>query len=310
MLFANTIETKTIHAKRNSTCTRAMPACSYGFDGNNWPKMVNTLLPIDIVPGKANGVCRKTIYRTRKTFRFAKKSVDFSSSRNFFARNLRNITTLFESSCTNENNKLLYEIKEDNSLSSSSAAAARTKWRNFLTLHECLCVCVRNAMLSFLLLSGICWRNHAIQMGIEIAGAPISQMLLFQHFFYFSLANISYVLLFSFLWFYIDFRNWMKTFLMSLHGKAHWLWLSSVVVPVDGSEIFGARDTIVKSNANKLARTWLLCLCYALVMAFARDNNNNNHHHHQPCRGSCSKWHNRITTNDVKTEWEKWQRSK
>lgn len=176
MLFANTMETKTIHGKRNSTCTRAMPACSYGFDGNNWPKMVNTLLPIDIVPGKANGVCRKTIYRTRKTFRFAKKSVDFSSSRNFFARNLRNITTLFESSCTNENNKLLYEIKEDNSLSSSSAAAARTKWRNFLTLHECLCVCVRNAMLSFLLLSGICWRNHAIQMGIEIAGAPISQM--------------------------------------------------------------------------------------------------------------------------------------
>lgn len=71
--------------------------------------------------------------------------------------------------------------------------------------------------------------------------------------------------------------------------------------------VFGARDTIVKSNANKLARSWMLCLvCLVLMLwhsltittiiiiiiiisAMDRDG----------------EWRNDIPPNDVKTRTEK-----
>lgn len=69
------------------------------------------------------------------------------------------------------------------------------------------------------------------------------------------------------------------------------------------------RDTIVKSNANKLAKSLdVMLTLHAYVMAFAHDNNNNNnnnHRHHHQRQGSIGDWRNHITANDVKTECKK-----
>lgn len=205
-----------------------------------------------------------------KTFSIAEKSTIFADTQFACTQPSKNITTLFDWSVRMENS---YEIKHKKIRSRRRRCRRRrphTKWRNFWHFMS-ICVCTNCAMLSFYkwnLLEKSCNSNES-RIFFPLWARRASQARLF-HFRYLFAKMYYFMIILTWRKSKENFPKYIGTEIQSCVMLLFYPRLRRAVFvcrhEIEMNISVSARDTIVKSNANKLARTWMLCLrlCYGI----------------------------------------------